>query len=64
MKEFIIKNRKAENNKSNNNQILSIIEYANLTRHDLTKTHDDYVELFLFDTKIFLANNIHLRVDD
>jgi hypothetical protein len=64
MKELTIKNRKAQNNKSNNNnEILSIIEYPNLTRLDLTNTHDDYVELFLFDTKMSLPNNIHLCVD-
>jgi hypothetical protein len=63
MKELIIKNRKAQNNKPNNNQILSIIEYLNLIRLDLTNTHDDYFELFLFDTKMFLPNNLHLCVD-
>jgi len=49
MKELTIKNRKAQNNKPNNNdQILSIIEYPNLIRLDLTNTHDNYVELFFF----------------
>ncbi len=24
--------------------------------------HDDYIELFLDDTKIFLSNNVHLNV--
>jgi hypothetical protein len=64
MKELTIYNRKAQLIKSNNdNQILSIIEYPYLTRLDLTSSHDDYVELFLFDTKMSLPNNLHLRVD-
>jgi hypothetical protein len=68
MKELTIKNRKAQNNKqfiksNNDNQILSIIKYPNLIRLDLSNTHDDYLELFLFNTKIFLPNNLHLRVD-
>ncbi|CAF2033432.1 unnamed protein product [Rotaria magnacalcarata] len=68
MKELTIKNQKAQNNKqciksSNDNQILSIVEYHKLTRLDLTNTHGDYVELFLFDTKMSLPNNLHLCVD-
>ncbi|CAF1513899.1 unnamed protein product [Rotaria magnacalcarata] len=68
LKELTIKNRKAQNNKqyiksNNDNQVLSIIEYHKLTRLDLTNTHDDYVELFLFDTKMSLPNNLHLCVD-
>jgi hypothetical protein len=68
MKELRIDNRKAQNNKqfirsNNDDQILSIIEYPNLTRLDLFNTHDDYVELFLFDTKMSLPSNLHLRVD-
>ena len=62
MKQLIIFNLIAQQNKSNNdNQILSIIEYPNLTRLDLLYTHDDYVELFLFSMKISLSNNLHLR---
>jgi hypothetical protein len=68
MKELTIKNRKAQNNKqliksNNDNEMLSIIKYSNLTRLDLTDTHDDYVELFLFDRKMALPNDLHLRVD-
>jgi hypothetical protein len=68
MKELTIKNRKAQNHKqliksNNDNQMLSIISYPNLSRLDLTKTHDDYVELFLFDRKMALPNNLHLCVD-
>ncbi|CAF4814343.1 unnamed protein product [Rotaria sp. Silwood1] len=68
MKELTIHNRKAQNNKqliksNNDNQMLSIIEYPNLTRLDLHYTHNDYVELFLFDRKMTLPNNLHLCVD-
>jgi hypothetical protein len=68
MKELRIDNRKAQNNKqfirsNNDDQILSIIEYPNLTRLDLFNTHDDYVELFLFDTKMSFPDNLDLRVD-
>ncbi|CAF4982100.1 unnamed protein product [Rotaria sp. Silwood1] len=65
MRELTINNRKAQNKKqfmksNNDDQILPIIEYPNLQRLDLSDTHDDYVELFLFDTKIFLANDLHV----
>ncbi|CAF1644497.1 unnamed protein product [Rotaria socialis] len=68
MKELTINNRKAQNNKqlmklNNDNQIMSIIEYRYLTRLNIINTHDDYVELFLFDTKISLPNNLHLCAD-
>ncbi|CAF2122003.1 unnamed protein product [Rotaria magnacalcarata] len=68
MKELTIKNLKAQNKKqlvksNNDNQMLSIIEYPNLTRLDLAYTHHDYVELFLFDRKMALPNHLHLRVD-
>ncbi|CAF5002804.1 unnamed protein product [Rotaria sp. Silwood1] len=68
LKELTINNRKAQNNKqliklNNDYQILSIIEYPYLTRLNIIKTHDDYVEFFLFDTKISLPNNLHLCVD-
>ncbi|CAF4736357.1 unnamed protein product [Rotaria sp. Silwood1] len=68
MKELTIKNQKAQNKKqfiksNSDDQILSIIEYPNLTRLDLTNTHDDYIELFLFDRKMSLPNNLHLCVD-
>jgi hypothetical protein len=67
MKKLIIDNRKAQNNKqlvesNDDNQMLSIIEYPNLIRLDLSNTHDDYVELFLFNTKISLSNNLHICI--
>jgi hypothetical protein len=68
MKELTIENRKAQNKKefiksNNNNQILSIIEYPNLTRLDLSNTHDLYLELFLFHMNMSFPNNLHLCVD-
>ncbi|CAF2521237.1 unnamed protein product [Rotaria sp. Silwood2] len=68
MKELTIKNQKAQKYKqfiksNNNNQILPIIEYFNLTRLDLNKTHDDYLELFLFDMNMSLPINLHLLVN-
>ncbi|CAF2155258.1 unnamed protein product [Rotaria magnacalcarata] len=65
MRGLTINNRKAQNKKqfiksNNDDQILSIIEYPNLQRLNLSDTHDDYVELFLFDTKIFLPNDLHI----
>jgi hypothetical protein len=68
MKALKIQNQKAQNKKqliksNSDDQILSAIEYPNLTRLDLTNTHDDYVELFLFDTKMSLPNNLHLCVN-
>jgi hypothetical protein len=62
MKQLTIRNHRAQQNKSNNdNKILSIIKYPNLIRLDLLYTHDDYVELFLFNMKMSLPNNLHLR---
>jgi hypothetical protein len=68
MKELKIRNEKAQNDKhlitlTNDNQPLSIIEYANLTILDVGLVHDDYVELFLLDTKVSLPNNVHLSAD-
>ncbi|CAF1650904.1 unnamed protein product [Rotaria sordida] len=68
MKKLTIKSRKAQKYKqfiksNNNNQILPIIEYSNLTQLDLSNTHDDYLELFLFNTNISLPNNLHLCVN-
>ena len=62
MKQLKARNLKAQQNKSNNdNKILSIIKYPNLIRLDLLRTHDDYVELFLFDMKMSLPNNFRFR---
>ncbi|CAM4801113.1 unnamed protein product [Rotaria magnacalcarata] len=60
LKKLIIENMKPQNGKqkSDDNQNLPIIEYPHLITLDLTKSHLDYIELFLFDTKIRLPNNI------
>jgi hypothetical protein len=56
-----MKKDKMINNLSN--QTLSIIKYPNLTRLDLTRSHDDYIEQFLLDTKMSLPNNLHFYVE-
>lgn len=68
MKELIIDNKKAQNDKdlitsTNDNQPFEIIQYPNLTILDVDLAHDDYVELFLLDTKVCLPNNLRLWVD-
>ncbi|CAF3022734.1 unnamed protein product [Rotaria sp. Silwood2] len=45
------------------NQQWSILEYPHLTRFDLVRTHDNYVELFLINTKMSLLNNVLLHVN-
>ncbi|CAF2392403.1 unnamed protein product [Rotaria sp. Silwood2] len=39
-----------------------IIKYHHLIEIELVKTHDDYVDEFLNNTKMCLLNNVHLRV--
>jgi hypothetical protein len=39
-----------------------VIKYHHLIEIDLVKTHEDYVEEFLNNTKTCLLNNVHLRV--
>jgi hypothetical protein len=46
-----------------NNQQASIIEYPHLIRLDLFRSHENYVEQFLDNTKTCLLNDIYLRVD-
>ncbi|CAF1559442.1 unnamed protein product [Rotaria magnacalcarata] len=60
LKKLIIENMKPQNGKpkSDGNQNLPIIEYPHLITIDLTEAHLDYIELFLFDTKMRLSNNI------
>ncbi|CAF3894576.1 unnamed protein product [Rotaria magnacalcarata] len=64
LKELIIENMKPRNDKpkSDDNQNLPIIEYPHLITLDLTEAHLDYIELFLFDTKMRLSNNISVVV--
>ncbi|CAF4541005.1 unnamed protein product [Rotaria socialis] len=64
LKKLIIENMKSQNDKpkSDDNQNLPIIEYPHLITLDLTEAHLDYIELFLFDTKMRLPNNISFIV--
>ena len=67
MRKLTIINLTAQNNKqcfkiNNNHHIFPTIQYRNLTRLDLRVAHNDYIELFLFTTKIVLSNNLHLRI--
>ena len=41
----------------------SVIEYSHLIALHLLCVHDDYVEEFLFDTRIYLPNYISLTID-
>jgi hypothetical protein len=38
------------------------IKYHHLTEIDLVATHEDYVDQFLNNTKMYLFNNVHLRI--
>ncbi len=65
MRNLTVRNTKPQKNKSdrksnNNNRDLSIIKYFHLTLLDLQGVHDDYIEQFLVDTKMYLPNNVHL----
>ncbi|CAF3949473.1 unnamed protein product [Rotaria sordida] len=67
MQKLALRNYKPQNNKlckesKNDNQDLSIIKYPHLTNLTLSRSHDDYVEQFLLDTKTCLPNNVHLNV--
>jgi hypothetical protein len=46
----------------NNHLQWPMIKYHHLIEIDLVKTHQDYVEEFLNNTKICLTDNVHLRV--
>ncbi|CAF1257435.1 unnamed protein product [Rotaria sordida] len=68
MKELTVINQKPQNKKQcqnfkNYDQILSIIKYPHLTLLNLDCVHDDYIEQFLFDTKMCLSNNLYLIID-
>jgi len=68
IKHLSIRNSKPQNNKlcresKNDNQDFSIIKYPHLTSLTLLKTHDDYIEEFLVDTRTCLPNNVvHLNI--
>ena len=68
MKELRIKNKKPQNDKDlmkskTINQPLFIIKYFNLIILDVSRSHDDYLELFLLDTKISLPDGLRLFAD-
>ncbi|CAF1527838.1 unnamed protein product [Rotaria magnacalcarata] len=56
-------NRKQSHGSNNDNQNLSLIEYPLLSDLHIVNAHDDYIEQFLFHTKTYLRNNIHLYID-
>ena len=55
--------KNCRNRSSNNDQELPIIEYPHLTYLSLNLAHDDYIELFLDETRMCLSNNLHLDLD-
>jgi len=59
IKKLILHNREPQ---KNNNQQWPIIEYPHLTQLDLVRTHENYVEQFLINTKMCLLNNFYLHV--
>ncbi|CAF3400043.1 unnamed protein product [Rotaria sp. Silwood2] len=60
VEELHVDNREPQ---KNDNQQWSIIEYSYLMQLDLLKTHENYVEQFLNNTKLSLLHNICFRVD-
>ncbi|CAF3189770.1 unnamed protein product [Rotaria sp. Silwood2] len=61
MEKLILHNREPQ---KNNNQQRSIIEYPHLTQLDLVRTHENYVEQFLVNTKMSLLNSVYLHGDN
>jgi hypothetical protein len=67
MEELFLKNQKAQNRKqsyelNNDHRNLSVIKYSFLNKLGLYSVHDDYIEQFLFDTKMYLPNNVILQI--
>ncbi|CAF1272668.1 unnamed protein product [Rotaria sordida] len=63
VKDLTLVNMKPQNGKqTDDNQNLPVIEYPHLTTLDLTKSHLDYIEQFLLDTKTILSSNVDLSV--
>ncbi|CAF2051738.1 unnamed protein product [Rotaria magnacalcarata] len=63
-----ITNRQEQNHKRsykfmNNHQNLSIVKYNYLIELDIDRSHDNYIEEFLCNAKIFFQKNILLYVD-
>ena len=69
LKKLTVHNFKAQQHKNfrneskNDDQELPIIEYPYLTNLSLNIAHDDYLELFLDETKVCLSNNLHLNLN-
>ncbi|CAF1621496.1 unnamed protein product [Rotaria magnacalcarata] len=68
MEELSLINRRSQNHKQsdksiNDNHNLSIAKYCYLTKLNIRQVHDDYIEEFLFNTKICFRNNILLDID-
>jgi hypothetical protein len=69
MEDLFLTNRKPQNRKQsyesndNNNRNLSPIQYFFLNELHIVNVHDDYIEQFLFHTKAYLQNNVHLYIN-
>jgi hypothetical protein len=68
MEELFLTNRKPQNRKqsyesNDNNRNLSPIQYFFLNELHIVNVHDDYIEQFLFHTKAYLQNNVHLYIN-
>ncbi|CAF0719880.1 unnamed protein product [Rotaria sp. Silwood1] len=68
MKKLTVANGQSQNNKQcqrskNNNQNFLIIRYPHLKYLIFKKTHDDYVEQFLLDTKTYLPYGVIVFTD-
>jgi hypothetical protein len=68
MEQLTLSNRHAQNHKQsyksmNHNHNLSIVKYCYLTTLNFYKSHDDYIEEFLCNTKTCLCNNIFVDTD-
>lgn len=55
-------NRKQSYESNHNNRNVSVIEYSFLCELRIINVHDDYIEQFLFDTKMYLPNNVILQI--
>ncbi|CAM4837432.1 unnamed protein product [Rotaria magnacalcarata] len=69
IEQLSLRNQKSQNRKqsyesnNNNNGNLSIIKYSFLNELAIPDVHDDYIEQFLFNTKTYLNNIIHLYIN-
>ncbi|CAF4136195.1 unnamed protein product, partial [Adineta steineri] len=63
MKKLTVDHHKAQTNKQcrkSKNENITIREYHHLTLLSLEAAHEDYLEEFLLDTKIYLSNGVNL----